>query len=163
MKPLVRALVVVLGVSALAVAAVVSCGTGPSDATLTARFHAHRNEFEQLAAMAMADTELVGMGHHDVFVLDRPLQHRRLTEAEVRTTGRAGFRPLLERAGLPALSRARTGDAVRFVVVSSGGRRRGYVYSEKSMEPIVASLDGAPVYGYVALAPRWFLFSELSD
>ena len=146
----------------------------PSDVELERRFREHRQDLDTLVAMAVADTQLVGMGHDPmlmrfvVFVHDRPQFNRLLTDGEVRATGRSEYRPRMGRAGIPALSRARGGDAVWFVVRSRIGARKGYVYSEKPLAPLRHSLDGferasAGSSGYVPLAPRWFLFLEPSD
>lgn len=146
----------------------------PPDAELERRFREHREELDTLVAMAVADTQLVGVGHDPllmrfvVFVHDSPRFNRMLSDGEVRATGRSEYRRRMGRAGVPALSRARGGDAVWFVVRSRIGVRKGYVYSEKPLAPLRSSLDGlerasAGSSGYVALAPRWFLFLEPSD
>ena len=145
----------------------------PSDAALIARFHEHQPELDRLAAMAIADTGLVGIGYdpstnrRSVYVIDTPLFNRRLTLGEERASGRSELRRLLERAGLPALSRARDGKTVRFVVASRWRVRKGFVYSEKPPAPQRSSLDGIDKVSadsmptaYVALAPKWFLFLE---
>lgn len=148
----------------------------PSDASLRVRFREHRREFDALARMALADTQLAGAGHDpllrqfNVFVHDTPQHDRMLTGDEVRATGRSEIRRLLERAGLPALSRSREGDAVWFVVMSRAEARKGIVYSKKPMTPLRKSLDGLEragagyvTAGYVRLAPEWFLFLIPSD
>ena len=147
----------------------------PSDASLSSRFHAHRSDFDSLATMALADTQLVGAGHDwmlmrfTVFVHDNARFNRMLTDGEVRATGRAGLRRLIDRAGVPSISRG--ADAVWFVVMSNHGRaRKGLVYSERAPGPLRPSLDGLErtkagyvMPGYVPLAPRWFLFLEPAD
>ena len=149
----------------------------PSDAQLHRLFRDHRAELDPLAAMALADTQLVGAGHDwrlrgfGVYVRDTPRFNRRLTDREVRATGRIELCRLLNRAGLPAISRSGTGDALRFVVMSHpGGARKGIAYSERPLAPAVASLDSLErrssalgESGYVILAPRWFLFLEPND
>jgi hypothetical protein len=132
----------------------------PADADLRNRFNEHRASFDSLATMALADSQLVGLGPTTIFVRDTPTQSRALTEPEVLASGRARFLPLLRDAGLPALSRERSGDAIWFVVETRDGTRKGYVYSPKSREPILGSLDDSPQYGYAALAPGWFLFLQ---
>ena len=129
-----------------------------TDAALRKRFSEHREAFDSLATMAIADSQLVGLGPTGVFVNDTPT--RALTEQEVSASGRARFRPLLQRAGVPALSRERNGEAIWFVVVTKDGTRKGYVYSRGPREPVLAALDDSPQYGYVALAPGWFLFLQ---
>lgn len=157
------------GVAILIVVGSLSCGRSlplPSDAELTTRFREHRSEFDSLAAMALADTQLVGLGtlgRFEVFVRDTSPYNRRLTDDEVRATGRSEFRRLIDRAGVPSLSRSAEGDRVWFVVVSNGGTRKGLMYSQRPMEPLLTSLDGRDSSGYVPLAPRWFLFVEPSD
>jgi hypothetical protein len=134
-----------------------------SDAALRRRFSDHRAEFDSLAMMAVADTQLVGIEPNMVFVRDTATQSRRLTDEEVRTSGRSRLGSLLQRTGLPALARERNGGAIWFVVVSHDGTRKGYVYSRAPREPVLGSLDGAPQYGYMALAPGWFLFLQPAD
>ena len=147
----------------------------PSDASLKSRFSAHRSDFDSLAAMALADTQLVRAAHDPmlmrftVFVHDNERFDRMLPETEVQATGRAGLRRLIDRAGVPSLSR--TGDEVRFVVRSNWGKgRKGYIYSPRELKPLRQSLDelgrtsaGLGESGYVPLAPRWFLFLEPTD
>lgn len=148
----------------------------PPDASLGARFREHRKEFDALAAMALADTHLVGAGHDPllmrftVFVRDTPHANRMLTDEGVRATGRSEYRGLLDRAGIPSIARSREGHSVRFVVMSRGGARKGIIYSEDTLDPLRTSLDGEEPPGaanqgpgYVPLAPRWFLFLEPSD
>lgn len=134
-----------------------------SDADLRKRFVERRALFDSLAMMAVADTQLVGLGPSMVFVKSTATQNHRLTEQEERATGRSGLRPLLQRTGLPALSRGRDGGAIWFVVESNNDIRKGYVYSRKPVVPILGSLDGARQYGYVALAPGWFIFLQSAD
>ena len=101
-----------------------------SDAALRKRFSEHRASFDSLATMALADSQSVGVG------------------------------PVLRRAGVRSVSRERNGEAIWLVVESRDGTRKGYVYSRKPREPVLATLDDAPQYGYVALAPGWFLFLQ---
>ena len=146
------------------IAGVLSSGShATSDAALRKRFSEHRAAFDSLATMAVADSQLVGLQPNLVFVRETATQNRRLTDEEVRTSGRSRLGSLLQRAGLPALSRERNGGAIWFVVVSRDGTRKGYVYSLTPREPVLGSLDDAPQYGYVALAPRWFLFLQPAD
>ncbi len=148
----------------------------PSDALLRRRFHDHRGELDRLAAMARADSQLVGAGHDwmlmrfSVFVRDTPRFNRMLTDEEARATGRLELRRLLDRVGMPSISRSAEGNAIWFVVMSHGGARKGIVFSEKPLAPTRSSLDGLEQVrsayvtpGYVPLAPRWFLFLEPSD
>src|SRR5215467_4730706 len=79
----------------------------PTDAALRQRFSEHRDAFDSLATMAMADTQLVGLGPAVMFVKDTPTYNRRLTDPEIMASGRSRFQPLLRRTGLPALSRQR--------------------------------------------------------
>jgi len=141
----------------------------PTDASLRSRFERHRSEFDSLATIARADSQLVGAGHEptgfDVFVRDTSAYHHRLTDDETRATGRLALSRLLERAGVPSIARAADGASIRFVVAVSGGLRKGIVCSDQPLEPVRASLDGPEPggAGYVPLAPRWFLFVELAD
>jgi len=134
-----------------------------SDAELRKRFSERREAFDSLATLAVADTQLVGLGPNTVFVKDSATQNRRLTEPEVRASGRSRLGPLLQRAGLPSLSRERDGGAIWFVVESHDGSRKGYVYSLRPQQPVLSSLDGARQNGFVALAPGWFLFLQPAD
>jgi hypothetical protein len=147
----------------------------PSDASLSSRFLAHRSDFDSLATMALADTQLVGAGHDwmlmrfTVFVHDNARFDRMLPEGEVRATGRTEYRRLIDRAGVPSVSRGR--DAVWFMAMSHHGRAmKGIVYSERALTPLRPSLDGlerensaSAMAGYVPLAPKWFLFLEPTD
>jgi len=105
----------------------------PSDADLRKRFDEHRAAFDSLATRAIAGTPL------------------------------AGLRPQLQRLGVSSLSRERGGEAIWFVVETRSGSRKGYVYSREPRQPVLSSLDAANQNGYVALAPRWFLFLQSSD
>jgi len=134
-----------------------------SDAELRKRFSERRGAFDSLATLAVADTQLVGLGPSMVFVKDSATQNRRLTEQELRASGRSMFRALLQRAGLPSLSREGNGEAIWFVVESHDGSRKGYVYSLKPQQPVLNSLDGARQNGFVLLAPGWFLFLQPAD
>jgi len=134
-----------------------------SDAELRRRFIEHRAAFDSLATLAVADTQLVGLGPNAVFVKDAATQNRRLTESDEHASGRSIYRPLLRRAGLPALSRERDGGAIWFVGESHDGSRKGYVYSRKPLQPIIDSLDAANQNGYVALARGWFLFLQSAE
>jgi len=146
------------------IAGLLSSGShATSDAALRKRFSGHRAAFDSLATMALADTQLVGLQPDMVFVRDTATQNRRLTDEEVRTSGRSTLGSLLQRTGLPALSRERNGGAIWFVVISHDGTRKVYVYSRERREPVLDSLDGSPQYGYVALAPGWFLFLQPAD
>src|SRR5262249_15476466 len=98
-----------------------------------------------------------------VFVKASATQNRRLTDQEVQASGRSVFLLLLQRIGLPSLSRERNGDAIWFVVESRNGSRKGYVYSRKPQQPVLGSLDAANQNGYVTLAPGWFLFLQSAD
>lgn len=141
----------------------------PTDVSLRARFQDHRPDLDSLATAALADTLLVGAAHDwtnlafEVFVRDTPQNDRLLTAREVSATGRAIYRRLLDRAGLPAVSR-REGE-VWFIVGSSGGVRKGLLYSEARRDPVRVSLDGLERARYVnpafvRLAPHWYLFIE---
>lgn len=150
-------------------------GPSPSDASLTRKFREHRQDFDALAKLALADTAFVGAGHDPwlrrftVYVRDTPHSNRRLTDDEARASGRGQYRRLLDRAGVPAISRGHDGISVRFVVSSKGEARKGILYSELPLEPVGESLDGVsgPIvsrwHGYVVLAPRWYLFHEPRD
>lgn len=149
-------------------------GPLPADSILRAQFEAHRGEFDALAAMALADSQLVGAGHDPmlsrftVFIKDTPRFNRVLTEEEVRATGRSEYRRLLDRAGLGSISRSPS--AIWFVVRTNSKAKKGFLFSERPMAPVEPALDGLDVEvngyvrsGYVALAPRWYLFLESSD
>lgn len=143
----------------------------PSDAVLRSRFHDHRAELDRLAAIAQADTHLVGAGHDPwlmrftVYVHDTPAFDRMLSDHEVRATGRAELLRLLDRAGLPSVGRSRDGGTVWFAVRSRWGVRKGIVFSERPLSPTRPSLDGLErdlasgvPPAYVVLAPRWYVF-----
>src|SRR5215471_18155803 len=134
-----------------------------SDADLRKRFNERRAAFDSLATLAVADTQLVGLGPSVIYVNGSATQNRRLTEQEERASGRSMLRPLLRRAGVPALSREHDGEAIWFVVESHEGSRKGYVYSLKPQQPVLSSLDDARQNGYVVLAPGWFLFLQPAD
>ena len=174
MRALIRALVAIAGVLLLWFAGCVWWTLFrplPSDAKLERLFREHRAELDRLAAMAIDDTQLVGAGSYGVYVRDTSRFNRRLTEEELHSTGRIELLRLLDRAGLPAVSRPRDGVALWFVVVANaGGRRKGIVYSELPLEPIVSSLDSLQRLrsstwqsAYVPLTPRWFLFLQPRD
>lgn len=149
-------------------------GPLPPDSTLRTQFEAHQGEFDALAAMALADSQLVGAGHDPMllrftlFLKDSPKSNRMLTEEQVRATGRSEYRRLLDRAGLGSISRS--SRAVYFVVRTNLKARKGFLFSEQPLGPMQRSLDGLDVEvdgyvhsGYVALAPHWYLFLESSD
>src|SRR5215467_2419465 len=67
-----------------------------SDADLRKRFNERREAFDSLATLAIADTQLVGLGAGAIYVRDSTAQNRRLSEQEVLASGRSGFRRLLQ-------------------------------------------------------------------
>ena len=141
------------------------------DATLVSQFRSHRGDFETLASKAVADSQLVGAGHDpllmrfDVFVRDTPQKSRMLPDEDVLRTGRSEYRKLLDRVGAPAISRLQDGSAVRFVVMTRGRVRKGFLYTTKAPTRLYKRLDGLEMGryfypGYRSLAPRWYIFVE---
>ena len=184
--PLVKAIVVMAGFGGIVFIALWLWSASklspalPSDPVLRARFHDHREHFERLAAMAIVDTQLVSLGQDPfhmrfyVYVGDTLTKHHLLSDEEVRSTGRSGYREQLALAGLDWLTCRPHGRSVWFVVGRRGGWENGYVYSEDSLKPLRPSID-APrppgiaangqasirpgrQSGYAAIAPKWFLF-----
>src|SRR5262245_55154637 len=118
----------------------------PTDAALTARFREHRADFDSLAMVALADTNLVGAAHDwmsmklEVYVRDTPRNDRLLTPQDVLATGRSAYRRLLDRAEIP--SAARREGAVWLVVGSNRSARKGFLYSEEGPTPLRSTLNG---------------------
>lgn len=148
-------------------------GPLPTDASLTAGFHAHENQLDTLAAKALADSQLIGAGHDpmlgrfSIYVRHTPRAARLLTDDEVRSTGRSDYRKLLDQTGFRNLSRAEDGKRIWFVVRVAHGVRKGVLYSKEPLKPERASLDSLEAavresFGaaYVPLAPGWYLFLE---
>src|SRR5262249_14984002 len=146
-------------------------GPLPPDAALRTRFSEHRAEFDSLATIACADSELVAVvrtpNGFSVFVRHTPTSNRRLREMEVAASGRIAYRRLLGRAGVPRISRAAEARVIRFRLKKNEAGEKGIVYSEKPLAPLVPTLDGLEhtvaghgASAYVSLAPRWFLFLE---
>jgi hypothetical protein len=151
-----------------------SAETFPSDASLRARFRAHRAAFDSLATKALADSQLVGAGQDpmfrrfSVYVKDSPRFDRLLSDDEVRATDRGDYRRLLGSTGLPSISR-REGSVI-FMATARHVARKGILYSIEPRQPVRKSLDGLEragagrfEAGYVPLAPRWYLFLEPGD
>lgn len=147
-----------------------SCGQHlVSDSNLRARFQSHQAEFDSLAQLAVADTQLVGMcgdgATLSVYVRGTSPDRRLLSPEEVQASGRSDYGRLLERAGVPCLSR---GSRITFTVQTSVRARKGIMYTRKAVEPLRESLDGmeqlryVPV-AFVQVAPGWFLFIEPKD
>jgi len=146
-------------------------GPLPPDQALRTRFSEHRADFDSLAIIACADSELVVVvrtpNGFSVFVRHTPTSNRRLSEMEVAASGRTAYRRLLGRAGLPRISRTADARMVWFRLKKSGAGEKGIIYSEKPLAPLVPTLDGLEhtvagqgASAYVSLAPRWFLFLE---
>lgn len=150
-----------------------SCARAPGfGEQMRARWLTHRAAFDSLAAMATADTMLVGAGRQgttlDVYVRDTPANDRRLSADEVRSSGRSAYARFLHQAGVSDLSRMSGGARIAFTLRSDGQWREGLLYTNEAMEPLVQSLDSrgsaqsrAPAYE--RLAPGWYLFRELED
>jgi hypothetical protein len=154
----------------------IGCGTEaklPTDARLESLFRGHEDDFRELAALAVADTLLVGAGYDpmlrrfSIYVHDTPQADRLLNDRDVSVSGRGAYKRLLDRAGLRHLARSADGTAVRFQVASNANARKGIVYSVAPLAPLRASLDGQDVEArrswrpaYILLAPRWYLYVE---
>lgn len=161
----------VLAMFALALG--VSCARAPGyGEQMQARWLAHRAALDSLAAMATADTMLVGAGLQgttlDVYVRDTPTNDRRLSADEVGSSGRSAYARLLGQAGVSGLSRMSGGARIEFTLRSDQQWREGLLYTNDALEPLVESLDGPARSGsrapaYVRLAPDWYLFRELKD
>jgi hypothetical protein len=143
--------------------ALTACGH-PSDASMEKRFVTHESEFEQLLEMSKADSQVARIS----------------PETRDQGPGRPGkvlteqrwqaYRSLFQKTGLSGgIDRSPVYPAATFFVASySGIGIKGYVYSDVSLSPLVASLDGklprevGPTkHGLFAFKPikaNWYLY-----
>lgn len=139
----------------------------PSDFELTARFQKHRQDFEALATVAAADSELVRAYRDPV------LGFRMVTRESGARRGegvRETYRILLRRAGVRALWRSPAG-VLKFETMANYDVRKGLAYSVEPLGPIKPSLDelvgpmgnGYMDVAYRSLAPRWYVFLEARE
>lgn len=138
------------------------------DAELHARFQSHRAVFDTLAAMAVADTELLSVSHVGsslgVHVRGTGSGDRLLTPEEVRSSGRSEYGRLLGVLGLTNLAR-QAGPSIRFPVQADRLSLKGITFTQERLAPLRESLDeldgtGTVTTAYVQIAPRWYLFIE---
>jgi hypothetical protein len=146
----------------------------PSDLELTARFQKHRPDFEALAVLAAADSELAAAYRDPILGFRVTIRdagtRRRLTPEDVRESYRASYRTLLRRAGIRALWRSPAG-MIKFEMMANYDVRKGLVYSAEPLSPIKPSLDelagpmgnGYLTVAYRSLAPRWYVFLEARE
>lgn len=146
----------------------------PSDLELTARFQKHRQDFEALATLAAADSELVRAYRDPILgfrvTISEAGTQRRLPPDDVRESYRSSYRTLLRRAGVRAMWRSPTG-MVKFEMIANYDVRKGLVYSAEPLSPIKPSLDalvdeagnGYLTVVYRPLAPHWYVFLEARE
>jgi hypothetical protein len=146
----------------------------PSDASLAARFRAHRSGFRALAAAIDADAT-VPSGYRErsrddpAAVNGSPPRDSRLSRNEVRSSDRSPYQALLRGAGLPGFWRASDGT-VWIRIASSLETRKGFVYMARTPSPIYPSLDSlGPVVGrgitpvFRSLGDHWYLYLEARE
>jgi hypothetical protein len=166
----------IAGLIAAASAFGLGCAMGdrlPTDARLESLYRGHERDLHELAALAIADTLLVGAGYDpilrrfSIYVRDTPQADRLLNARDVHASGRGVYQKLLDRSGLRCISRSSDGTAVRFVVASNADARKGLIYSTKLLTPVRPSVDGMSREArrfwrsfYVSLEPGWYVFLE---
>jgi hypothetical protein len=158
-----NAAVILLGMVVTAGAALlVVTRQHPTDAALTKRFYDHASEFEILLRMAQED------GVDQVFLadFDRRFQAR---QSPIASERRARYKSLLRTLALIGVVRHDGGNIVFLVSlkgISISASRKGYVFTEKAVAPVVDSLDerDASRHGhrvvYRALTPNWYLYLQ---
>jgi hypothetical protein len=142
-------------------------GTHPSDAALELVFEQHEADFNQLIAMSNIDAKVVRIAPDFTWLDDNAGWPRPESELGFSKERWNQYRQLFEELGLKkGLGRDANGT-VEFIASSHGlltnGSGKGYIYSNKELSPLYASLDDSPLthgkYVYKALqAPRWYLF-----
>ncbi len=146
----------------------------PSDESLIARFHAHRDHFEQLRNMANEDHDLLAVYTDHVMFTD----YRRWPQDCDRCFSRQRFdlyRNLLGSLSDNQLHILHTQPGVQFVPVSFNSTEpdgdgayvtseKGYAYLPSEPAALVESLDGmgfeSKGLSYRKVADHWYLYHE---
>jgi hypothetical protein len=128
----------------------------PSDETLAANFRVHKQKLESLIEMSKVDR-----------LVRAPEEQRAVPKEQDQQ-----FRDLLREAGVQGdvLRETRPGSTTTTYLICwsrglmTNGSRKGYVYSERELTPVVQSLDdvnswpkGSQVI-YKKLEGNWYLF-----
>ena len=146
---------------------VIHLPSGHSDAAMEENFWEHRTQFEQLARMSNEDTKMTRIAGE--FTNLEPVFDRDFTEGRWDQ-----YRRLFQNTGISrGLERYEDG-AIHFYYWEHasfiyGWEERGYVYSEKTLQPAVDSLDEIPasVAGtpciYRHITDNWYMYYGWND
>ena len=123
----------------------------PTDAELSQRLVDHRQDFEQLVAMAKADNELVRIASDFTWTTSSLAWPRPDSELGFTPQRWDEYRHLFQALGIEAgiLRPWDHRDAVYLIVqgkgLVTGGSAKGYAYSDTALEPRCDSLDNREV------------------
>ena len=144
----------------------------PTDSELAERFNRHRDLFNQLLAMARADSELVRIAPDFTWTRSSVAWPRPKSEVGFTDDRWNQYRSLFDVLGLEAGLLQRPQDlpkVIYFMVQTKGlvtsGSVKGYAYAEAQLKPQCESLDrdrGASRYGicFRPLTDGWYLYLE---
>jgi hypothetical protein len=141
----------------------------PTDAELSKRLADHRREFEQLAAMAKGDKELLRIAPDFTWTTSSVAWPRPDSQLGFTLERWDEYRRLFRGLGLEAgvLRPYDHRDAVYLLVQTkglvTGGSTKGYAYSDTPLEPRCDSLD-APLRGdgicFKPLDDKWYIYLQ---
>ena len=146
----------------------------PTDAELGQRLAEHRNDFEQLVAMAKADKQLTRIASDFTWTTNNLAWPRPESELGFSVERWNEYRRLFQTLGLEGgvLRPWDHPDAVYLIVQGKGlvtaGSTKGYAYSDTPLEPRFDSLDNREVHKardetetcFKSLDGTWYLYLE---
>ena len=146
----------------------------PTDVELTKRLKDHREDFEQLVAMARADKELVRIAPDFTWTTSSVAWPRPASELGFTTQRWDQYRVLFKKLGLEAgiLRPPDHRDDVYLLVQTKGliigGSVKGYAYSDTALEPHCGSLDKPEVIPeneicFKPVGGKWYLYLQRED
>lgn len=144
----------------------------PVDAALVERFFESKSLLQELLDEAMQDSSLLRVAPDFILVKGQGEFYRGDQQAYLSKERWDRYLELFDKLGLnEGLLRRDSGDqGIYFIAYStglvSGGVSKGYVYSEKTLEPVVSDLDEVRRRGegifFKRLNRKWYLFLEIS-
>jgi len=146
----------------------------PTDAELTQRLADHREEFEQLVAMAKADKDLVRIAPDFTWTTSSVAWPRPASELGFTTQRWDEYRGLFHTLGIEAgiLRPSDHADAVYLLVQTKGlmigGSVKGYAHSDTVLQPRCDSLDKPEAIRdieicFKPLGGKWYLYLLRED
>ena len=154
----------------------VSCSDSPhpSDAALEKIFREHETEFESLLSVSKIDSKVMRIAPDFTWLVDDaswPRPKEKLGFSEDRWNQ---YRQLFQKLELMNGLLSYQDEKITYFLASTkglvtGGSGKGYVYSEKGLEPLADSLDkvspellnkSANRTVYKRIKPNWYLFYD---